>query len=227
MAVRKAWSSSFPPHRTIECQRRGVACHGFDIMTKLFRLVRVAAFFTAAASGLAASGFSSPASAHETKPVANVAAAASVDASLPTKLDHSGRKRVGKASFYAKQFAGRKMADGKRMSPCGNNAASRILPLGTKAKVTNLETGQSAIVRIQDRGPYAKERIVDLLAGFAAFVNGDRRATAYAAEHCRPDKAEPRSGSWRPGNGHRAGPAVVPVFRCCCCMMSSWRYLSI
>lgn len=80
----------------------------------------------------------------------------------PRPLDRSGKKRVGNASFYAKQFHGRKMADGNRMDPQDDNAASKTLPLGTKAKVTNLETGQSAEVTIQDRGPYVPGRIVDL-----------------------------------------------------------------
>ena len=80
----------------------------------------------------------------------------------PQKVDRTGKKQVGKASFYAHRFAGRKMADGKPMNPRGDNAASRTLPLGTKAKVTNLETGRSANVTIQDRGPYVKGRIVDL-----------------------------------------------------------------
>jgi peptidoglycan lytic transglycosylase len=77
-------------------------------------------------------------------------------------IDRSGKKRVGKASFYAHMFAGRKMADGKQMDPQNDNAASRTLPLGTTAKVTNLETGKSAFVTIQDRGPYVDGRIVDL-----------------------------------------------------------------
>lgn len=77
-------------------------------------------------------------------------------------IDRSGKKRVGKASFYAHMFAGRKMADGKKMDPQHDNAASRTLPLGTTAKVTNLETGKSAFVTIQDRGPYVDGRIVDL-----------------------------------------------------------------
>lgn len=54
------------------------------------------------------------------------------------------------------------MADGSKMDPHGDNAASRTLPLGTTAMVTNTETGQSAQVSIQDRGPYAAGRIVDL-----------------------------------------------------------------
>ncbi len=76
--------------------------------------------------------------------------------------DFSARKRMGKASFYANEFAGRKMADGAAMDPHGDNAASKTLPLGTTAKVTNLETGKSAVVTIQDRGPYVPGRIVDL-----------------------------------------------------------------
>ncbi len=78
------------------------------------------------------------------------------------RLDHSGHARTGKASFYARRFFGRRMADGTPMNPDEDNAASRTLPLGTKALVTNLETGRSAIVTIQDRGPYVKGRIVDL-----------------------------------------------------------------
>jgi rare lipoprotein A len=76
--------------------------------------------------------------------------------------DFSAKKRMGKASFYAKQFVGKKMADGAPMDPQGDNAASKTLPLGTTAKVTNLETGKSAVVTIQDRGPYVPGRIVDL-----------------------------------------------------------------
>jgi rare lipoprotein A len=78
------------------------------------------------------------------------------------QLDRSGHKRRGKASFYAQKFAGRKMADGTIMQPRGDNAASKTLPLGTTARVTNLENGRSAVVTIRDRGPYIQGRIVDL-----------------------------------------------------------------
>jgi rare lipoprotein A len=77
-------------------------------------------------------------------------------------LDRTGRRRFGKASFYAGNFVGRKMADGTIMNPRADNAASKTLPLGTVAKVTNLETGKSAVVTIRDRGPYVDGRIVDL-----------------------------------------------------------------
>ncbi|NNM62884.1 MAG: septal ring lytic transglycosylase RlpA family lipoprotein [Steroidobacteraceae bacterium] len=54
------------------------------------------------------------------------------------------------------------MADGARMNPHGDNAASKTLPLGTTAVVTDLHTGKSAVVSIKDRGPYVRGRIVDL-----------------------------------------------------------------
>ena len=82
-------------------------------------------------------------------------------------LDHSGKTRTGKASIYAKKFHGRKMADGTPMHLEDDNAASKTLPLGTTARVTNLETGKSATVTIQDRGPYVAGRIVDLSPGTA------------------------------------------------------------
>ena len=54
------------------------------------------------------------------------------------------------------------MADGHRFDPNSNVAASKSLPLGSAAKVTNLENGKSALVKIEDRGPYVNGRVVDL-----------------------------------------------------------------
>ena len=90
-------------------------------------------------------------------------------------LDRTGLKRVGIASFYAAEFAGRKMADGTPMRPLGDNAASKTLPLGTQAKVTNLETGRTAVITIRDRGPYVKGRIVDLSPATARKIGIDKR----------------------------------------------------
>jgi rare lipoprotein A len=55
-------------------------------------------------------------------------------------IDSSGRKQTGRASYYAGKFANRKMADGHRMSPQANVAASKTLPLGTTAKVSICKT---------------------------------------------------------------------------------------
>jgi rare lipoprotein A len=79
-----------------------------------------------------------------------------------TPPDRSGKKRVGKASYYHRMFDGRKMASGRRFDANGINAASKTLPLGTLARVTNLANGKSAVIAIQDRGPYVEDRIVDL-----------------------------------------------------------------
>jgi len=77
-------------------------------------------------------------------------------------VDHSGRTEKGRGSFYAKSFTNKKMADGHRMNPNSNVAASKTLPLGSVAKVTNLDNGKSATVKIEDRGPYVNGRVVDL-----------------------------------------------------------------
>jgi rare lipoprotein A len=93
----------------------------------------------------------------------------------PAKPDLSARKRRGNASYYAPQFFGKTMANGARMNPHGNNAASRTLPLGTVARVTNIATGRSAIIRIEDRGPYIKGRIVDLSPSTARKIGITKR----------------------------------------------------
>jgi rare lipoprotein A len=110
----------------------------------------------------AAFGFSAQAAAPDPLAAQEKPMAARLSVQAKPQLDRSGKRRVGKASFYARMFKGRKMADGKKMDPQNNNAASRTLPLGTIAKVTNLKTGMSAVVTIQDRGPYVAGRIVDL-----------------------------------------------------------------
>jgi rare lipoprotein A len=94
---------------------------------------------------------------------------------LSKRPDLTGRTRLGKASFYAASFSHREMADGSKMNPRGDNAASKTLPLGTTAKVTNLATGQTAIVQIEDRGPYVKGRIVDLSPATARKIGITRR----------------------------------------------------
>ncbi|SAK80906.1 RlpA-like lipoprotein [Caballeronia temeraria] len=77
-------------------------------------------------------------------------------------LDRSGKPRKGEASYYGRKFYKKKMADGTHMNPQSNAAASKTLPLGTKAQVTNLDNGKSEVVEIKDRGPYVKDRIVDV-----------------------------------------------------------------
>jgi rare lipoprotein A len=78
------------------------------------------------------------------------------------RIDPSERKQTGRASFYSHRFTNRKMADGNRFNPNAPIAASKTLPLGTTAKVTNVENGRSALVKIEDRGPHIDGRVVDV-----------------------------------------------------------------
>jgi len=68
----------------------------------------------------------------------------------------------GKASYYADKFDGRKTASGAVFSQRKLTAAHKTLPFGTKVKVTNLANGKTVKVKINDRGPFAAGRIIDL-----------------------------------------------------------------
>ncbi len=87
-------------------------------------------------------------------------------ATASTSIDLAAR-RQDEPRYYAHYFANRKMADGRRMNPNSDIAASKTLPLGSVAKVTNLENGRTATVRIEDRGPYVAGRVVDLAPSVA------------------------------------------------------------
>ncbi|GAB3993588.1 hypothetical protein GCM10028807_29220 [Spirosoma daeguense] len=73
-----------------------------------------------------------------------------------------GLIQKGKASFYSKKFNGRKTAYGERVSAEVLAGAHRHFPLNTLVEVTNLDNQRSVIVRINDRGPFSKGRIIDL-----------------------------------------------------------------
>jgi rare lipoprotein A len=68
----------------------------------------------------------------------------------------------GIASWYGKKFHRRRTASGERFDMYAFTAAHRNLPFGSKIKVRNLRSGKSVVVRINDRGPYTKNRLIDL-----------------------------------------------------------------
>jgi rare lipoprotein A len=74
----------------------------------------------------------------------------------------SSGEQAGVASWYGPGFHGRKTANGERFDMNALTAAHRTLPLGTQVRVTNTHTGQSVVVRINDRGPYVGRRVIDL-----------------------------------------------------------------
>lgn len=71
-------------------------------------------------------------------------------------------EQIGIASWYGYQHSGRRTANGEIHDPRLSTAAHRHLPFGSMVKVTNLANGSSVIVRINDRGPYPKGRLIDL-----------------------------------------------------------------
>jgi len=76
----------------------------------------------------------------------------------------------GIASFYGYDWAGNKTASGQRFNPEAMTAAHRTLPFGTRVRVTNTRNGRSVIVRINDRGPYIRGRVIDLSSGAARVI---------------------------------------------------------
>src|SRR2546421_82394 len=85
---------------------------------------------------------------------------------------------IGLASYYGKEFNGRRAADGGVFNMNAMTAAHRSLPFGTKLHVTNLRNGRSVVVRISDRGPYIHGRVLDLSYGAAQVLDMVRNGTA-------------------------------------------------
>ncbi|MEH1840966.1 MAG: septal ring lytic transglycosylase RlpA family protein [Nostoc sp.] len=100
-------------------------------------------------------------------------------ANLPVRLPESIQKLPqeavgivratlrGIASYYGYDGSGNRTASGQRFNPEGMTAAHRSLPFGTQVRVTNTRNGRSVVVRINDRGPFVRGRVIDLSAGAA------------------------------------------------------------
>lgn len=86
---------------------------------------------------------------------------------------------VGRASYYAHKFHNKKTASGERFDMYGYTAAHRKLPFGSIIKVTNLKNNKSTLVRVNDRGPHRKNRIIDLSYRVAKNINGLHLPTIY------------------------------------------------
>ena len=84
----------------------------------------------------------------------------------------------GEASFYGSELAGNRTASGERFNPRALTAAHRTLPLGSKIRVTNMSNGKSVIVRINDRGPFVKSRLIDISYAAAQQINMVRAGKA-------------------------------------------------
>ncbi len=105
---------------------------------------------------------------------------------------HASRfRQLGLASWYGRGFHGRRTANGERFDMYAMTAAHRTLPLGSYVRVTSLTNSKSVVVRINDRGPYMRGRVIDL-SYVAATALGMHRAgvTKVAIERVEKPEAE-------------------------------------
>jgi rare lipoprotein A len=104
---------------------------------------------------------------------------------------------VGLASWYGPPYTNRKAADGSIYDQNAMTAAHRTLPMGTVVRVTNLNNGQSVMVRITDRGPFIDGRIIDLSLAAAKTIDVYRPGTAKVrVEAFAPPEGSDPAGRW-------------------------------
>ncbi|MFC4292105.1 septal ring lytic transglycosylase RlpA family protein [Sphingorhabdus arenilitoris] len=90
-----------------------------------------------------------------------------IDGKSYTPEDVASYDDVGYASYYGRELAGRPTANGEPFNPAGITAAHKTLPLASYVEVTALDTGKTILVRVNDRGPFANDRLIDLSEGAA------------------------------------------------------------
>jgi rare lipoprotein A len=96
------------------------------------------------------------------QPDASVTAAATADADAPASAPVETVLGQGSASYYAAKFNGRRTASGETFDNREMTAAHRTLPFGSLVRVTNPANGKSVVVRINDRGPFTRGRLIDV-----------------------------------------------------------------
>lgn len=92
--------------------------------------------------------------------------------------DFTGETFTGTASYYADKFNGRKTSNGEIFDNEDFTGAHRTLPFGTKVLVINLENMKSVVVRINDRGPFVKNRLIDISRAAADILGMIEKGTA-------------------------------------------------
>ncbi|MEM8918906.1 MAG: septal ring lytic transglycosylase RlpA family protein [Pseudomonadota bacterium] len=95
-----------------------------------------------------------------------------------TPEDVASYDNVGYASWYGEELAGNPTANGERFNPNGISAAHKTLPLPSYVEVTALDTGRTILVRVNDRGPFTNDRLIDLSYGAARQLGIDQQGVA-------------------------------------------------
>ncbi len=101
-----------------------------------------------------------------------------IDGAVYTPAEDPTYNRTGSASFYSEDFHGRKTANGEIFDMWALTAAHPTLPLPSYAYVTNMANGRTLLVRINDRGPYARGRVIDLSRASARLLGFEMQGTA-------------------------------------------------
>jgi rare lipoprotein A len=115
-------------------------------------------------------------------------------------LAQSVQEFIGKASYYARKFDGRATANGETFSQEALTAAHLQLPFNSLVEVTNLANNKSVLVRINDRGPYVRSRIIDLSRAAARLLDMVEGGMA---------QVKLKVLSW--GDAQKAAPKAVPL----------------
>lgn len=119
---------------------------------------------------------------------------------------------TGIASWYGEQFHGRYTADGEIFDLNEMTAAHRTLPMPVVVRVTNLDNGRSIKLRVNDRGPYARGRIIDVSRRAAQMLGFEKAGTAKVRVQIDvPDSMEVATAAGRPGGPPSIGMAVAEV----------------
>lgn len=112
-------------------------------------------------------GSNQPSSVGITDDVVKLGASYVIAGTSYTPVDSATYDEVGYASIYGREMAGKSTANGEIFRPTGASAAHKTLPMPSYVEVTALNTGRTILVRINDRGPFANDRLIDLSEGAA------------------------------------------------------------
>lgn len=116
------------------------------------------------------------------------------------------KPETGIASWYGDKFHGRKTANGEIYDMLAMTAAHKMLPFDTLVLVTNLDTGLKVVVRINDRGPFVDDRIIDISKAAAAYVG--LTLTGIAPVHIQPAPAGSVLGPFPASSGSRPDSSI-------------------
>jgi rare lipoprotein A len=133
---------------------------------------------------------------------------------------HAGFVQTGIASWYGADFHGKKTSNGETYDMHAMTAAHKTLPLGVYVKVRNRDNGREAVVRVNDRGPFVKGRVIDLSYSAAKVLGVDVAGTAPVRIEALGYRGSGTEAAGVPAKGisktlHGAGPAVRAAAKPC------------